>query len=300
MELNYDTFDEWFELIKNREEVKPRFYIPFDNIQEIVDDKTDEEAKDIIRHLLFPLTLALDKDDYNIYTYYANNTDNISNSDTIRETSIRSLNGIEKFRRIANGQAAWEGLTWVVQFLPFSPFKAISAINNYLDAEVAYLSDLRIHGLNQCIQIIEEKFIKYNKGQETVLFNLKPREFEFLIGNLYKAIGYKTIVTPATRDGGKDIIATIDREDGSEKVYVECKLYLNSKLTPNAVRAFAHVTVDADKANRGVIYCTGQVSSKLKEIDKRIQIWTLEEIITLLNAHLGSDWTKRIGLLIKE
>lgn len=51
--------------------------------------------------------------------------------------------------------------------------------------------------------------------------------------------------------------------------------------------------------NRGVIFCTGYVSKNLKEIDKRIKIWTYEEIVILLNAHLGSEWVKDLDLIIK-
>lgn len=44
--------------------------------------------------------------------------------------------------------------------------------------------------------------------------------------------------------------------------------------------------------------CTGYVNENLKKVNPRIQIWTLENIITLLNAHLGSDWYSRLHLLI--
>ena len=205
----------------------------------------------------------------------------------------------EKNKRIKNGDEAWEGLTWVLQYLPFKPYKAIRALNAYLEAEVCVLPDDRIIGINQCIEIIEAKFIKNNIGLEKYIFNLEPTEFEWLIELLYKDLGYDTKLTPPTGDGGKDVIASIKREDGSETVYVECKLYKTTKLTKDMVRAFGY-TINSENINRGVLFCTGYVNEEIRHMDSKIQIWTLEEIIILLNAHMGSNWYKRLGLLIEN
>lgn len=143
-------------------------------------------------------------------------------------------------------------------------------------------------GIEQCISIIESKFIYTNNGLEKYILNLIPREFELLIASLYEHLGYEIEVTPATRDGGKDIIAGIEREDGKEVVYVECKLYKTTELNINAVRALLGV-VSYEHVNRGTIFCTGYVNEKLKKENPRIKICTLEEIIILLNAYLGSN-----------
>lgn len=56
---------------------------------------------------------------------------------------------------------------------------------------------------------------------------------------LYRAMGCEAILTPATRDGGKDVIAIQKCSDGIEKLNIECKLYHTTELTKYAVRAFA-------------------------------------------------------------
>lgn len=173
------------------------------------------------------------------------------------------------------------------------------ALESYLDAEIMYMPDDRIIGITQCISIIESKFIYTNKGLENFILELNPREFELLIGSLYEHLGYETKITSATRDGGKDIIARIKREDGKEVVYAECKLYKTTELTKDTVRAFGY-TVIRDNINKGVLFCTGYVNSELREFDSRIQIFSLDEIIILLNAHLGSNWYERLSLLIEN
>ncbi len=65
------------------------------------------------------------------------------------------------------------------------------------------------------------------------------------------------------------------------------------------VRAFGYSIIN-DKINRGVLFCTGYVNEDIKNMDPRIQIWTLEEIILLLNAHMGYDWYKRLDLLMEN
>ncbi|MCC5909414.1 MAG: restriction endonuclease [Clostridiaceae bacterium] len=297
---NYGNFDEWFDLIKQDEDVYPRFRIPYEEWLEeytdTIDNKTEDEVKELLRHLLFPFTRGIDKLNYDSFYNYSKNVDKIN--DSIRAYS-ENLKKVEMYRRIQNCQEAWEGLTWVLQLLPFQPYKAIKSLNLYLESEVGYMPDDRIIGIKQSIAIIEAKFIYTNIGLENHILQLKPIEFEWLIEILYKDIGYETMLTPATRDGGKDIIAQIDREDGKEKVYVECKLYKTTRLTNEAVRAFGF-SVFKGNVSRGILFCTGYVNKKLREIDSRIQIWSLEEIILLLNAHIGSDWHKRLELLIEN
>lgn len=303
---NYKNLDEWFLLVKRNEEVYPRFRIPYhewvDEYIKNIEDKNESDVLELLRHLLSPFTRGLDMSDYKYAKICYENikkNNTIMNDDDVQHSMARSFEKIEKYRRLDEGQDAWEGLTWTLQLLPYNPYKAIKALGAYLSSEVAYMPDDRIIGINQCISIIEAKFIYCNNGLEKYILNLTPREFELLIASLYEHLGYEVQVTPATRDGGKDIIARIKREDGDEVVYVECKLYKTTELDVTIIRALFGV-ISYDHVNRGVIFCTGYVSEKLKKENPRIQIWTIEEMITLLNAHLGGDWFKRMHLLINN
>ncbi|WIV11106.1 restriction endonuclease [Proteiniborus sp. MB09-C3] len=282
---NFNTFDEWLELVRQDEFVYPRFRIPYHEwMNEYIDsieNRSEEEVKELLRYLLLPFTRKIDR--ANCESFYCLNND--------------PNKYLEMYKRLENGQDAWEGLTWVLQYLPYSPYKAIRALTSYHDAEVCYMPDDRIIGINQCKALIEAKFIYTNKGLENAIFDLKPREFEWLIEILYKDIGYETELTPATRDGGKDIIANIKREDGNERVYVECKLYKTTELAKQTVEAFGY-RINKDNISRGILFCTGYVNDNIKSMDERIQIWTLDEIIFLLNAHIGTDWNLRLKRLI--
>lgn len=298
---NYNNFEEWLELINSGENVYPRFRIPYQQWVDMyiknIGDIEGEEVKNLLRLLLQPFTRQMDIETYEgIINIIQSRSESLNDKE---RNILQSILKHEKYKRIENDDEAWDGLTWVLQYLPFKPHKAIRALSSYLEAEICALPDDRIIGISQCMEIIEAKYIKNSTELEKYILNLQHEEFEWLIELLYKALGYTTKLTPPTGDGGKDIIAYIDREDGKETVYVECKLYKTTKLTKETVRSFGYTIVN-DKINRGVLFCTGYVNDKIKYMDDRIQIWTLEELIILLNAHMGSDWYKRLNLLIEN
>jgi restriction system protein len=45
------------------------------------------------------------------------------------------------------------------------------------------------------------------KKQPKDIFNITPRQYEELVAELMHDMGYEVTLTPATRDGGKDILA---------------------------------------------------------------------------------------------
>ena len=281
---NFSTFIEWYELVQKDNAVYPRFRIPYDEwVQEYIQNiecQSETKVKDLLRYLLVPFTREID----------------IDKAQLLSEDSDFS---IEVYKRLKANQEAWEGLTWILQYLPYKPFRAINALNVYLNAEIEYMPDDRIIGINQCIAIMEAKFIYTNVGDGNLILKLTSREFEWLIEFLYRNLGYETQLTPVTRDGGKDIIANCKREEGVEKVYIECKLYKTTELTKQAVEAFGY-NIIKNNINRGIVFCTGYVNDKIKMMDTRIQIWNLAEIIVLLNAHIGADWPTRLTKLIEE
>jgi len=293
---NYNTFDEWIDLVlHSNEEVYPSLRIPYNEwVEEFIEEienKPTDYVKDLLRCLLCPITRRIDLSDYKTFLLL-----NDSDNEAHREFS-KDMSYSERYRRLANGQDAWEGLTWVLELLPNSPYKAIRALESYVYSQ-PNLPDDRILGIDQCVQIIAAKFIHFENSFEH-LTKLKSVEFEWLIEHLYERMNYETEWTVATRDGGKDVIAKIKRADGDEHLYVECKLYKTTKLDLKTVRAFRDVILE-NKVNRGVMFCTGYVNENIKRFDRRIQVWTFEDINVLLNAHLGSDWVHRLDIIIEN
>ncbi|MDT3429029.1 restriction system protein [Paenibacillus forsythiae] len=292
---NYQSFKEWKSLVVNKENVYPSLRIPYREwVEEYMDGigkESIKDVKDLIRCLLGAVTRKQDLDAYSINQVLLQ-----SENESLRERAEK-MAGSERLIRLSEGQDAWEGITWILELLPTGPFNAVQALESYLFSQ-PNLPDDRIIGIGQCIDIIYAKFI-YNTSSLEKIMSLKPIEFEWYIEALYESMGYDTLWTTATRDEGKDIIATAQRPDGFEQVYVECKLYKKTQLTIEKVRAFSRV-IDKNEVNRGVIFCTGYVNKNLKNEDKRINIWTYDDMHTLLNAHLGSDWSERVKIIVEN
>jgi restriction system protein len=257
---NYTTFDEWLSLVSDSNElVVPFCKIPYrgwlEDYLENIHNRSVEEVKDLLRCLLRPFTREADIRSYEVFNL-------MNQSKSEKDTFVGTMSKIELYHRIENGQDAWEGLTWVLEFLPSRPYKAIKALENYIISEPS-IPDDRITGIEQCAEIMMEKFIYFENPLEK-LTSLQPIEFEWLLEELYRRMGYQTTWTAPTRDGGKDIIASINRPDGKEVVYVECKLYKTTKLRIESVRNLGYV-ISENKVNRGVIFCTGYVNEKIKK-----------------------------------
>ncbi|WP_438445878.1 restriction endonuclease [Gorillibacterium sp. sgz5001074] len=294
---NFENFNEWFELIRKGDFVYPQLRIPYEEwleeYIELINTKTISEVKELLRCLLVPVHRNTDVEYFKLYQ-------NLKSSDQMLNPKLQELlsgmDSNEMYKRIGNGNDAWEGVTWILELLPYSPYQAVISLEGYAYSQ-PNLPDDRIIGISQCVKIIYARFIHLDKPKRNLL-NLQPVEFEWLIEYLYSRMGYKTQWTSMTRDGGKDIIASITRADGEERVYIECKLYNTTELSNQHVKTFAY-TVNDDKINRGVIFCTGYANNALKNIDQRITIINYEGINVLLNSHLGSDWDERLDKIIK-
>ena len=66
---------------------------------------------------------------------------------------------------------------------------------------------------------------KYLKKNPDKIYNLTPRKFEELIASILEDFGFSVELTKQTRDGGKDIIASIRNGVTNYLTYVEFKKY---------------------------------------------------------------------------
>lgn len=86
------------------------------------------------------------------------------------------------------------------------------------------------------------------------LDELEWREFEYLIGQLFKTKGYQVQVQEGTRDRGVDILM---RNKKGERLVVQCKHWRSTNVGAPTVREMAG-TVMLHKADQGAIVCSGR------------------------------------------
>ena len=99
---------------------------------------------------------------------------------------------------------------------------------------------------------------------------MTSRQFEELVERLYQNMGFRTTLTPATRDGGKDIIAKKYYESNLPIVrYIDCKLYsLNHTVGEPIIRGI-HGVLHDNRINQVVIVTTSRFTRDAFDYAKR-------------------------------
>jgi len=91
--------------------------------------------------------------------------------------------------------------------------------------EQLYQSPPPLESLQSDILVINTELKRYLATHPEKLYELDSRKFEVLVADILKDFGFEVEITPATRDGGKDIYAYIRNQVCSMLMFVECKRY---------------------------------------------------------------------------
>lgn len=105
----------------------------------------------------------------------------------------------------------------------------------------------------------------------TDIYKLSSRRFEELIAEIFMRKGYDVELTPATRDGGKDIYVAHKDDFGSFLYLVECKHYDPShKVGVNVLRDLYGI-LSKEKATYGIVVTTSDFTKPAQEFQQDIK-----------------------------
>jgi restriction system protein len=189
-----------------------------------------------------------------------------------------------------------------LDLLPKWPNQAIEVAESYFLAHMMVMPDGRMHGIADVQAIIRAKWIGNPQdisGKKTLLVKLGSRRFEHLIDELYASMGYETRLTAPTRDGGRDVIASMSSPAQAVRILVECKLTtrpVGIQVLRQVLGAVAH-----EIANKGAIVTNAKFttpSSKLADSDPRLELVDGDRLIPLLNQYLGANWPSHVDVHI--
>lgn len=121
------------------------------------------------------------------------------------------------------------------------------------------------------INDMDEVIKNYFKRNPDKLYEMNPRKFEELIASIFKDLGFEVELTKATRDGGRDIIASIRTAATNFLTYVECKRYsADRKIDVSIIRDVAGVHY-LDRPSKSIIVTTSFFTKDAKEIASKIE-----------------------------
>lgn len=137
------------------------------------------------------------------------------------------------------------------------------------------------------ISNIEQLIIEIDKNPK-MIYEIHPRIFEEVIEKLFQEQGFETKLTPPTRDGGRDIIATKMLLPGKPIVlYIECKRYAEKNSVGVGILRSLYGVQTSDRINQSILVTTGHVSSDAKRfVEKQgtlMSIISFEEILELIS-----------------
>lgn len=116
-------------------------------------------------------------------------------------------------------------------------------------------------------EVVKQYFKKYPER----MYEMNPRKFEELIAAIFKDLGFDVELTKATRDGGRDIIASIKTAATNFLAYVECKRYAaDHKIDVGIIRDVAGVQY-LDKPSKSIIVTTSFFTRDAQETAKKIE-----------------------------
>lgn len=191
---------------------------------------------------------------------------------------------------MAIGRAATGAAIWTILAAPFVTFKAalIAFATGVVAAFVVLANEARIKGAPSATLKLHADYLRASKAFEAAerrrnrdfWTSLGGHAFEHEMADLLRRAGHKADVTRGSGDNGIDIISEMD----GESVVFQCKRY-NGTVGPALVREF-YGSLIHNGANRGVIATTGSFTQGAIDFaeDKPIDLWTLDEILTLQQA----------------
>lgn len=139
----------------------------------------------------------------------------------------------------------------------------------------------------------DEAYAEYERAEYLLEYNrekikrMSSRDFEFFVADIFEKLGFNVKITQATRDGGKDIIAT-KADPIPYTLIVECKhCGENHKVNVSVVRNVYGVQM-AMQANKSVVVTSSKFTRDAREFaEDRKTMMTLWDIDDLLNLTMN-------------
>jgi hypothetical protein len=135
--------------------------------------------------------------------------------------------------------------------------------------------------------------IRHELGRDPdALEKMDPFDFERLVAELLRAMGYDVMLTPKAKDGGRDILAIATLPPGLRLLFtVECKRWRKHRpVEVGDVRQFIYTVRENDKANGGMIVTTSSFSAGARAEEQKWR-W----LLTLFDGDNIKEWISQYG-----
>jgi len=185
-----------------------------------------------------------------------------------REVSDESA---EKILQLANGHP----LT-IVLFAAMAGSMTVDQLSRTLAGNLFDIKDLSLPERRELISVAKPIIVTANqaiverlKKAPNDIFRLSSREYEHMVAELLQDMGYEVELTLATRDGGKDILASLRTPAGDLLVLVEAKKYRQDRKVGVELVRTLYGTLHDYQANSAMLVTTSSFSSDARVFQQR-------------------------------
>lgn len=128
-------------------------------------------------------------------------------------------------------------------------------------------------------------------SDDETIHKMSPYEFEGLVANLFRKLGYQAYQTPPSKDGGKDVILFKD----GKKYFVECKRYQADKTISRPTMQKLYAAIREENAVGGFFVATCRFTQDALEYGKKNKIQTIDlnQLLDLLSRTNETDSASR-------
>lgn len=159
-----------------------------------------------------------------------------------------------------------------------------------LDQQIIIPERTLITEVKPRIITVNEALVERLRSRPQAMLDLPPRKFEELIAELLDDLGYEVQLTPATRDGGKDILAYMTTPHGRLLCLVEAKRYRRRPIGVELVRQLYGTLADSD-ATSAMLVTTSSFRSGARDFQKRhpyrLELRDYDNIVEWIEGYRG-------------
>jgi len=117
---------------------------------------------------------------------------------------------------------------------------------------------------------VSDDFLRKLHADPKLFYDISPRRFEEVVAELLHRLGYEITLTPASKDGGKDIYAARKDHLGTFLYIVECKKYAPDHPVGIALVRQLNGVVHAEQATAGILATTSFFTSDAQQFQETI------------------------------
>lgn len=149
----------------------------------------------------------------------------------------------------------------------------------------------RAQAFIQSVRHVDEQLMQLVHRDPDFVYQLSSRKFEEVSAELFQRLGYEVTLTPASKDGGKDLIVVSTSDLGTMMSFVECKRYARDNPVGVSIVERLHGVVERGRATSGIVLTTSSFTRGARlaadELRFRLNLKDYAEFRVMLDRAMG-------------